>query len=217
MMGDRNSLVRLADRFREKTRVDNIRFCLVGAGRAGLIHARNIARRIPNAELVAVCDGNPDSASTDRWPESSAWTTTGGMSRHTTPGPDCRFVVPRAELESAAAIGLPDDRTVGVNAAQTVPFSGLSERLAAASIDLALLPVNGRDTYRRSRGVPGNMTFEEAVGLCRRSGIPHLVPHHFGMFDFNTVDEAELRRQAAALEGDVQCLLPSMNRCFVLV
>jgi len=37
-----------------------IRFCLVGAGRAGLVHARNIAERIPNAELVSLCDVNTD-------------------------------------------------------------------------------------------------------------------------------------------------------------
>ena len=35
------------------------RFCLIGAGRAGLIHARNIAQRIRNAQLAAVCDANP--------------------------------------------------------------------------------------------------------------------------------------------------------------
>ncbi len=31
-------------------------FCVIGAGRAGLIHARNLARRIPNARLAALCD-----------------------------------------------------------------------------------------------------------------------------------------------------------------
>ena len=35
-----------------------LRFCLLGAGRAGLIHARNLAGRIPAAELVALCDAN---------------------------------------------------------------------------------------------------------------------------------------------------------------
>jgi predicted dehydrogenase len=34
------------------------RFCLLGAGRAGLIHARNLAGHIPRAELVALCDAN---------------------------------------------------------------------------------------------------------------------------------------------------------------
>lgn len=41
--------------------VDNVRFCLIGTGRAGLIHARNIARRIPTTRLVAICDSNPKS------------------------------------------------------------------------------------------------------------------------------------------------------------
>jgi len=38
-----------------------IRFCLIGVGRAGLLHARNLARRIPTAELVALCDSNAES------------------------------------------------------------------------------------------------------------------------------------------------------------
>ncbi|MFM8494023.1 MAG: Gfo/Idh/MocA family protein, partial [Planctomycetia bacterium] len=33
---------------------------LIGSGRAGLIHGANIARRIEQAELAAVCDANPD-------------------------------------------------------------------------------------------------------------------------------------------------------------
>jgi predicted dehydrogenase len=37
-----------------------IRVCLVGAGRAGLVHGRNFAFRIPEAELVAVVDEDPE-------------------------------------------------------------------------------------------------------------------------------------------------------------
>ena len=36
------------------------RFCVIGAGRAGLIHARNLGQRIRSAALVALCD--PDAA-----------------------------------------------------------------------------------------------------------------------------------------------------------
>lgn len=32
------------------------RFCVIGAGRAGQIHARNLSQRIPAAALVALCD-----------------------------------------------------------------------------------------------------------------------------------------------------------------
>jgi predicted dehydrogenase len=33
-----------------------MRFCVIGTGRAGAIHARNISQRIRSAELVALCD-----------------------------------------------------------------------------------------------------------------------------------------------------------------
>ena len=38
--------------------MEKLNFCLVGAGRAGLVHAHNIAKYIPNAELVAIADSN---------------------------------------------------------------------------------------------------------------------------------------------------------------
>jgi len=44
--------------------VTPLRFCLIGTGRAGLIHARNIHNRIPEARLVAICDANPDTLHT---------------------------------------------------------------------------------------------------------------------------------------------------------
>jgi L-ascorbate metabolism protein UlaG (beta-lactamase superfamily) len=81
-----------------------------------------------------------------------------------------------------------------------VPFAGLDEALAPYTIDLALLPVNGRDSYRASMGVPGNFTLEEALSLCRRLRIPTLLAHHFGMFAFNTI-APELIETAARCDG----------------
>jgi L-ascorbate metabolism protein UlaG (beta-lactamase superfamily) len=80
------------------------------------------------------------------------------------------------------------------HAGDGIPYDGLAETVAVHHPDIALLPVNGRDEVRRSRGVPGNLTKEEALWLCRNAGIPFLVPMHFGMFDFNTVSKVELRR-----------------------
>jgi L-ascorbate metabolism protein UlaG (beta-lactamase superfamily) len=39
-----------------------------------------------------------------------------------------------------------------------VPFPGLTERLAQLRTGLALLPINGRDEFRRGNGVLGNFT-----------------------------------------------------------
>ncbi|MCS6784069.1 MAG: Gfo/Idh/MocA family oxidoreductase [Candidatus Caldarchaeum sp.] len=39
------------------------RFCLIGAGRAGAVHARNLRRRIKTGELAAIVDANLEAAS----------------------------------------------------------------------------------------------------------------------------------------------------------
>lgn len=41
-----------------------VRFCLIGVGRAGLVHARNLTTRIHDGELVALCDANPQTLAT---------------------------------------------------------------------------------------------------------------------------------------------------------
>ena len=41
---------------------DTIGLCLIGAGRAGMIHGRNFARHIPGARMVAVADPVQESA-----------------------------------------------------------------------------------------------------------------------------------------------------------
>lgn len=65
-----------------------------------------------------------------------------------------------------------------------VVYEGLAERLARFRLDLALLPINGRAPERR---VPGNMTGPEAAALAKAAGIRAVIPHHYDMFEFNTV------------------------------
>jgi len=68
--------------------------------------------------------------------------------------------------------------------------------LRDASVDVAFLPVNGRDHFREQHDIVGNMTFREAVGLATAIGASTLVPIHWDMFEGNTewpgrsVDEA---------------------------
>lgn len=80
-----------------------------------------------------------------------------------------------------------------------IPYDGLSGAIADFNPDILLLPVNGRDELRLADGVPGNFTLDEAIALSRP--YPALVPHHFGMFDFNTIDPAEIDRAAASESG----------------
>lgn len=74
-----------------------------------------------------------------------------------------------------------------------VPYRGLGNILAVRNIDLALLPINGRDAYRRERNIPGNFTVQEALNLCEQAAIPNMIGHHFGMFDFNTINPKDAR------------------------
>jgi len=92
-----------------------------------------------------------------------------------------------------------------------VPYPELVHNLEKYNIDVAFLPINGRDAFRQSRGVPGNFTLEEAVAVCRQSHIPTLLPHHFGMFDFNTVDPTEIRQRLSSMGTKVNCILPELN------
>jgi L-ascorbate metabolism protein UlaG (beta-lactamase superfamily) len=85
-----------------------------------------------------------------------------------------------------------------------VPYDGLERKLKHAAVDVAFLPVNGRDDLRRQHNIPGNFHFAEALALCRSVGIPQLVCHHFGMFAFNTVERdvlQEFARKANALDS----------------
>jgi len=181
------------------------------------------------------------------------------LARH---NPECRFVVPRAEMEAAHRAGIPAGRVTGVNAGESlglsesitvhviaaahetlkinergehhflgfifktptwtlyhsgdcVPYDGLVDELLRHQIDVALLPVNGRDEYRASRGVPGNLTFVEARDLCTAVRIPFFIPHHFGMFAFNTPTPAEIRDESGVKFGGA-CTVPDLEAYYLL-
>jgi L-ascorbate metabolism protein UlaG (beta-lactamase superfamily) len=72
-------------------------------------------------------------------------------------------------------------------------YSGLADRLRNYRIDLAFLPING---WAPARRVAGNLNAEEAVRLVKETGMGHVIPHHFDMFTFNTVDPAHFVKLA---------------------
>ena len=95
-----------------------------------------------------------------------------------------------------------------------IPYEGLVERLSSAKIELFLMPVNGRDETRRQNGVPGNFTLQEAAEMTHMAGGEVLIGHHFGMFDFNTIDPVEARRwiDGRAAGAEPRCLLAELGR-----
>src|SRR5262249_52681193 len=69
----------------------------------------------------------------------------------------------------------------------TVVTDELREALSRRAVDVALLPINGRDYYREGLGLIGNMDDREAVRLALESGVQLLVPMHWDLFRGNTV------------------------------
>jgi len=84
-----------------------------------------------------------------------------------------------------------------------VSYEGLVERLRNWKIDLALLPINGRDP---ARGVPGNFTAEEAAQLGKQIHAGLVVPCHYQMFEFNTVSPERFIANAEEIQQKYQIL-----------
>lgn len=97
-----------------------------------------------------------------------------------------------------------------------VPYDGQAELLRSQGVDLALLPINGRDDHRLRNGVPGNFTVREAAALCHQAAIPAVVGHHFGLFDFNTVPRDEAARELGEVAGDLRWSLPEAGRSYII-
>ena len=78
----------------------------------------------------------------------------------------------------------------------TVLYAGLADRLKVLDVDIAFLPINGTDDLRHRLSVPPNMGIDDALTLAAQIGRPLLIPHHYDMFTFNTVDVKEFEKAA---------------------
>lgn len=64
---------------------------------------------------------------------------------------------------------------------------------SAGPIDIALLPVNEDNFFRRRRGIVGNMSIREAFGFAAETGIRSVVPVHWDMFSVNSACPDEIK------------------------
>jgi L-ascorbate 6-phosphate lactonase len=76
------------------------------------------------------------------------------------------------------------------HAGDTIPFDGLVERLRELRVQLALLPINGRDEEREAQGIVGNLDAREAAELAHDIYADAVVPMHWDMFAGNPGDPA---------------------------
>jgi L-ascorbate metabolism protein UlaG (beta-lactamase superfamily) len=73
----------------------------------------------------------------------------------------------------------------------TIPYEGQIERVQPHGVDVALLPINGRDFYRTRIGTIGNFNYREAADFAVEIGAKVVIPMHYGMFANNTLPPGE--------------------------
>ncbi|MBQ9325978.1 MAG: MBL fold metallo-hydrolase [Clostridia bacterium] len=97
------------------------------------------------------------------------------------------------------------------HAGDTVRYEGMLPKLQAmGDIDIAMLPINGRDAVRYRRNCIGNMTFQEAVDLTGALHPRLVLPGHWDMFRENSEDPEKFRDYLdAKYPGQTKCLIPS--------
>ncbi len=101
------------------------------------------------------------------------------------------------------------------HAGDTIHFEGMEETLAPLGIDVALLPINGRDAEREGRGIVGNLDHREAAWLASRIGAGVVVPMHYDLFARNLGFPGALVETVGREFPDVPVLVPARDRPFV--
>jgi L-ascorbate metabolism protein UlaG (beta-lactamase superfamily) len=75
----------------------------------------------------------------------------------------------------------------------TIRFDEMENLLTPFLVDIAILPVNGNEPLRK---VAGNLNCREAAELGKAICAKWVIPCHYDMFTFNTVDVKEFVKEA---------------------
>jgi L-ascorbate 6-phosphate lactonase len=101
----------------------------------------------------------------------------------------------------------PDGRLY--HAGDTLRWPGQAELLRSYRVDVALLPINGRDGEREARDIVGNLDAGEALGLARDAGVATVVPMHYDLMDGNLGDVEGFARLAPDLHPEGRVVVPA--------
>ena len=77
------------------------------------------------------------------------------------------------------------------HAGDTVIHEGLIEKLSGWDIDIAFVPINGRDFFRTRDGIVGNTDYREAAHLAEELDVGVIVPTHYDLVPGNSVDPGQ--------------------------
>lgn len=124
--------------------------------------------------------------------------------------------VDEAGLDHNLAFSLDIDGKRLVHLGDTYHTERLEKSLRSLGpIDVLLPPINGRDEYRESLGIIGNLSYEQAADLANRLGVKCTIPTHFDMVIGNTEDPEKLAEYMRSHYPDREFLIPVLNKEFV--
>jgi L-ascorbate 6-phosphate lactonase len=101
------------------------------------------------------------------------------------------------------------------HAGDTIHYPGMESALRDLSIDVAMLPINGRDPEREGRGIVGNLSEREAAWLGHEIGSGALIPMHYDMFAGNRGYPAHLVHSVERDHPGTPVLVPVRDVPFV--
>jgi L-ascorbate metabolism protein UlaG (beta-lactamase superfamily) len=101
------------------------------------------------------------------------------------------------------------------HAGDTIHYEGMEATLRELAVDVAMLPINGRDPEREARGIVGNLSEREAAWLAKEIGAGVVVPMHYDLFAGNRGYPAHLLQSVERDHPGVPVLVPARDEPFV--
>jgi L-ascorbate metabolism protein UlaG (beta-lactamase superfamily) len=102
------------------------------------------------------------------------------------------------------------------HAGDTIPFSDQVRTLRALHVDVALLPINGRDADREACDLVGNLNGSEAASLAADIGAQTVIPLHYELMTGNLASVGEFVEQVQRTQPTLSVVVPAVGRQFVL-
>jgi L-ascorbate 6-phosphate lactonase len=110
---------------------------------------------------------------------------------------------------------LSEEGVVVYHAGDTILYDEQATRLESLGVQLALVPINGRDPEREALDLVGNLSPDDAASLIAEARISAVVPMHYDMFAGNPGDPGALVAAVAGGAPDAAVLVPAHHRRFV--
>jgi L-ascorbate metabolism protein UlaG (beta-lactamase superfamily) len=102
------------------------------------------------------------------------------------------------------------------HAGDTIHYQGMDATLRELAVDVAMLPINGRDAEREARGIVGNLSEREAAWLATAIGAGTVIPMHYDLFARNRGYPEWLVESISRDHAGPHVVVPARETPFVL-